>query len=654
MPVRVRFFALSVLGAVLAVGRCDCGGGGGGTGQACETSDQCPSGQVCIDDMCTERPTGIDAGPPRDAGPGNGCTSDVDMDGYGEGCDNGPDCDDNDPNQNGTETCDGLDNDCDGVADNGVLSPCGDCNPDCDATLHGPETTQPFDPEMEDADGVGLDEEGALVLDSRAINTQFIWIANTGEGTVSKFDTETYEEVGRYVTGPDGGSNDPSRTSVNGAGDVFVGNRSGTSLTRISTLGTDCPDTNGDGMITTSTDSTPLPWGEDDCVLWNTDLPDHGIIRAVAAQDVITPDGDLTEYVWAGGWSSWVYKLDGATGAIIFGTPSPTTPYGFAIDGAGNLWMAGLSSRIGRIDTNRCVDDASCADAVCDGEGEPHDSCVKQAIPSVSTYGVTVDFQQRLWFGGWSGQPVQRYDPSAAAGARWATATTVGSCNGVAADAVGFVYVACQGDGSILRVDANDPTQWRRFSESGMSPRGVAIDSAGKAWGINRNHNTATVLTPGPTIDDNSLDVSAVTGLVSPYTYSDMTGVQLRLATNPRGYWRTVIEACPGRTPSTEVTWQELRFETETPEGTSVIFRVKMAETREGLDAVTEWTTIGTVPGTTSPMDLNAVLTDAGVPLAPFMMLEVQLVSDRSSTTEVITPRVLGVDATYTCVNGID
>ncbi len=54
----------------------------------------------------------------------------------------------------------------------------------------------------------------------------FIWIANTGEGTLSKVNTRNTEEVARYLTcSYSDRSCDPSRTSVNLHGDVVVSNR---------------------------------------------------------------------------------------------------------------------------------------------------------------------------------------------------------------------------------------------------------------------------------------------------------------------------------------------------------------------------------------------------------------------------------------------
>ncbi|MEM6995697.1 MAG: hypothetical protein AAF721_34630, partial [Myxococcota bacterium] len=92
-----------------------------------------------------------------------------------------------------------------------------------------------------------------------------IWIANSWEGTVSKIDTVTGVELGRYRTGPDADP-DPSRTSVNLAGDVAVVNRSG-GITNIDARSEACPDRDYDGLVRTSACADDvLPWGADDCV----------------------------------------------------------------------------------------------------------------------------------------------------------------------------------------------------------------------------------------------------------------------------------------------------------------------------------------------------------------------------------------------------
>ncbi len=66
----------------------------------------CPGAEVCVGGFCEEV---------------NGCV-DNDRDGYGPGCINGPDCDDSDDERNSgrMEVCDGKDNDCDGTVDDGV------------------------------------------------------------------------------------------------------------------------------------------------------------------------------------------------------------------------------------------------------------------------------------------------------------------------------------------------------------------------------------------------------------------------------------------------------------------------------------------------------------------------------------------------------
>src|SRR5690606_11230691 len=237
-----------------------------------------------------------------------------------------------------------------------------------------------------------------------------IWIANSGQGTVSKIDTKTGVELGRYMTRPDGGGS-PSRTSVNRHGDVAVANRTG-GVTKVIARAELCPDKNGDGMITTSTGGDNiLPWGEDECIAWHTPIA-HNDNRPIAW----TP-GVLNEQtcevedlnVWTG-WSDTapgtavVALLGGADGSIIQEGPIPGLPepwsgwhgvYGAAVDADSNVWLSQLQG------------------------GNPSPSWLVRVnrddftydhweVPEEGGYGMTVTSEGYVWV---CGRTTRRFDP---------------------------------------------------------------------------------------------------------------------------------------------------------------------------------------------------------------------------------------------------
>ncbi len=115
----------------------------------------------------------------------------------------------------------------------------------------------------------------------------FIWISNSDEGTVSKVDTSTGTELGRYWACPDESACDPSRTSVNLAGDVAVSIREPGGITKVAAIDDNCVDANGDGLIQTSSGpGDVLPWGTDECVLWHTEIPSSDQYSGPAAHGV--------------------------------------------------------------------------------------------------------------------------------------------------------------------------------------------------------------------------------------------------------------------------------------------------------------------------------------------------------------------------------
>ena len=194
--------------------------------------------------------------------------------------------------------------------------------------------------------------------------------------------------------------------------------------------------------------------------------------------------------------------------------------------------------------------------ATCDG-------AVKATISGISGYGITVDQKKRVWI---SNGSTKRYDPSAPADQRLTLGAKSGS-GGIAADANGWVW-ASNGDKTLrLNADTMDST-------SIASPnKGVAIDTKGRVITI---RNTGVhLIEPGNTLQAFNLTKDAATLKGFAYAYSDMTGVQTRLASDIPGWYRHPFEGCKTGT----TTWSELSWDVDVPPGTSVVFHVRSADT---------------------------------------------------------------------------
>jgi len=135
---------------------------------------------------------------------------------------------------------------------------------------------------------VGVEYEAVpdqLQLSEKHVTLPFIWVPNNN-GTVSKVHTETGNELGRYWIQPPNlpipGNGSPSRTTVDLEGNCWVGNRCAGTVVKIGlyeagnwidrngdSICQTSQDTNGDGDIT---GDELLPWGEDECVLYEVVL----------------------------------------------------------------------------------------------------------------------------------------------------------------------------------------------------------------------------------------------------------------------------------------------------------------------------------------------------------------------------------------------
>ncbi len=633
---------------------------------ACTDHTDCPIQYLCSDDGECYDPTGGNTTSCFPNHPGCPCTE-VDLyltincipseapDGVDASC------------HIGTSTCDGE-----------RYGPCVDTyREDCDGIIFGPGQMSPGEDNSENVIQ-GVEGEIQLDPDERQVDFGYLWIANTGENTVSKIDVETGREVARYASAVSSGSvpggpipypsmdpyadcqHCPSRTAVDFNGDAFVANRAFNmqgSVTKFANDEANCPDLNGNGVVDTSWDvngdgvidpydPTEFQGEADECILWSAAVGGvDGLPRALAIDSGSVPDYGSNGNVWVGIYNEErAIQLNGDTGeevasVTLTNATGTVHPYGAAVDAMGFIWFTsigdGTLAKVDTIGANLVEIYSKTAGTGC-----------------ASAYGIAVDVMGRIWLAGFDCNTADRFDP---ADLSWASIDLSGSgrgphTRGIAPDLAGTVWVAHTGEaggpGYVTRFDAETLQEIDAFElphhlgagETTDNTIGVGIDRNGACWAISRDDEydagTATRISPGGTME------SFPVGLM-PYTYSDFTGFGLSTVTRPSGWYNMIVAGCEDHDPNppdittdwTYLTWNEIE-----PAGTNVRMRVKVADTLADLDNA-QW--FGPFDSPTPGVDLNA----AGIPDANFMLLQVLL----SSTSSTVTPSFLGFTLDFDC-----
>lgn len=554
----------------------------------------------------------------------------------------------------------------------------GECTLIADATCTHVHVDQGAIPLTEDnSDNVKKGLDGDIILDPDVSQQSFgyLWIANTGENTVSKIDVDTGKEVARYscvrdaaalglVPVPLGGFNGsgsssncgncPSRTAIDFHGDAFVANRAFNkqgSVTKYANDAADCVDRNNDGVIQTSIDkngdgmidpSDPEEFfaENDECILWTVKAGGaNGVPRALAI-DAGGPDGENGN-LWVGLFNAKkVIKLSGNTGAPILDAGQPVEvalskdgreahPYGAAIDSAQHVWLVTLDDGyLARVDslTHTLVDIYEIPENGAKGS---------------HGYGVAVDVQQRVWLGGWNAHDVKAYLPGSG---EWKLGPDVGeTTRGIAIDAGGDVWFA-KTSGEVGRVSGDDvvangtaaqvttyvvPDLGAPQPQGINSTIGVGIDRNGACWVVSRNDGIAKGAATRIRAAD---DIQSFPTGRNPYTYSDFTGYGLLTVVRPQGWFRVPIEGCPSSDAKT--VWKTLTWLESEPPGTSIRLKVRVADTLADLANATWYG-----PWDSPPVDLQA----AGVPPTRYLEVEVDL----SSANPDVSPAFSGFDVEF-------
>ncbi len=456
----------------------------------------------------------------------------------------------------------------------------------------------------------------------------FVNIACSARGTVVRIDVNTGAILGEYNSAPDRMGKNPSRTTVDQFGNVWVANRaefgespSGSgvsrgSITRIGLIigGTRVdsggnPDANGqylappydyntcidrdfDGLIKTSRGlGDYLPWdnaggadthggvatAEDEAILNYTRVTGTGT-RTIAI--------DANNDVWVGGYSNQEHeKVDGITGLPVSGTQFNVGcgGYGGLIDGNGVLWSASSGLAGGallRYDTT---------------------TNTWQCLTGIGDYGLGIDpVTGNIWHSSLSYSPdVFEIAPD---GTMLNSYVQGFGAQGVAVDGSSHVWVA-EIFGDEVAHFAPDPcTPGQHIFVGNVTgfggTTGVAVDTNGKIWASEMHTSTASRIDPtAGLIGGGGYAIGAIDMTVDlndpcnpnlpnagPYNYSDMTGFVVTSSTAPQGTWNIVYDTGADDTEDCRISWNN-EPEGATPAGTGIDVETRAANIIANLPA---------------------------------------------------------------------
>jgi streptogramin lyase len=255
-------------------------------------------------------------------------------------------------------------------------------------------------------------------------------------------------------------------------------------------------------------------------MLWHTPLPDLGMFGGYHGARATAWDGKEDPYTGKGGHvyvgtcggsgsGNVVFVLNGDTGEVDSHViiSDLSCAYGGAMDPQGNFWIynSGPMSLI-KVEA---------------------ESLFWEMVPISCAYGITVDGQGRVWTGGYgsgSGTCVSRYDP--ATGIEDTISITGGSfLRGLAVGtekSAGYVW-ASDSPGTLYQIDQESMEVVGSYvMGNGIDMIGAAVDYEGYVWTVAQMSSSAFKFDP------DTETFATFSTLQGPYTYSDMTGVQLR------------------------------------------------------------------------------------------------------------------------------
>lgn len=448
-----------------------------------------------------------------------------------------------------------------------------------------------------------------------------LWIANAGEDTLSKIDSNQVagppampgKEVARYRTWFNSGTHAhdawngpaPSRTAVDKEGNAYVANRwFGGYPTILKILNNTYIDRNNNGVMDTVVDTNgdgSIQIGEmkplvdsngngiiddnelqDERIAWAKRVPDgaygggmtrfNGLARALC----IGTDGNL----WVGLYNNAEYFKISATDGHTIAGPVATggyPNYGCLIDDDGTLWGASWANGVLLKITNTGSDVGP----------YPFSAIGVPAAVYGLALGKAADGSTNVYMGGSCSSYVQYNVVTGVT-----TPADVNYCTyAVGTDNDGNVLVSKR-DGGVVKFNPVDGSVlWDKGSQVGSSDsRGVIADANNDVWQVHRaTHNIAKYK------GSNGDFLGVLPVGYEPYTYSDASGTAALSVTTKTGTWSVVKDG-----GATTTIWNKVAWTANIPAGASVVTEVRAANTQTGLASL-PWQVVsnGSNPGLT-------------------------------------------------------
>ncbi|MEW6381422.1 MAG: hypothetical protein AB1611_17725 [bacterium] len=444
------------------------------------------------------------------------------------------------------------------------------------------------------------DPADQLQLDDTTSASHFIWVAVSSKGTVVKINTRTHQIVGEYQTAPNGMGMNPSRTTVDADGNVWVTNRDEYgyvpsegqwmgSVTYIGSPETRWIDRNGNGVCDTSTGLGDVKsWtnaggadtyggtstAEDECII-------HYVrVHSTGARHVsVNEDND----VWVSGTGGSNFDLiDVETGTISRTENSiGCGGYGGLYDQNGVIWSATPGSLL-RWNTSSPLSTGTCINH------------------GYYCYGLGIDSQGNVWNSSLYNNQIWKYAPDG---------TPLGTYNHGSDSAQGCVagnndhiWVAHSllGPSSTVGHILNNGTYIGNvFLEQGAGPTGVAVDADGYIWATGYYSGKVYKIDPsaGPIGADGVTPIGAVVWTSQNlggnlYDYSDMTGSTLIVPPN-NGTWTVITDS-----GEAGAEWGKIDWTCDTPGDSSLTVSVASSDDSSAFGPLVDVTDEQELPNT--------------------------------------------------------